>query len=138
MLYDHAIKHNHMITTKAEQRHKILLFWRQYGLKAAHDAYDVSRSTLYQWWKIYKDSGYVMASLDQGSQAPIRQRKRMTDHRIISEIKRLRLNVCPNIGKDKVKIFLDQFCAQNDIKTISVSTSEIRTSIPLSDQTGAN
>jgi len=44
MLYDYAIKHNHMITNKAEQRHKILLFWRQYGLKAANDAYGASRS----------------------------------------------------------------------------------------------
>jgi transposase InsO family protein len=122
MLYDYANKHNHMITTKAEQRHKILLFWRQYGLKAAHDAYDVSRSTLYQWWKIYKDSGYVMASLDPGSQAPKNRRKRIIDHRIIAEIRRLRLEVCPNMGKDKVKIFLDQFCAQNNIKTSSVST----------------
>jgi len=122
MLYDYANKHNHMITTKAEQRHKILLFWRQYGLKATHDAYDVSRSTLYQWWKIYKVSGYVMASLDPGSQAPIRRRKRIIHPKIIAEIKCLRLEVCPNMGKDKVKIFLDQFCAQNNIKTISVST----------------
>ena len=60
MLYDYAIKHNHMITNKAEQRHKILLFWRQYGLKAANDAYGASRSTLYGWWKLYRDSGYVM------------------------------------------------------------------------------
>jgi hypothetical protein len=122
MLYDYASKHNHMITTKAEQRKKILLFWRKYGLQAAIDAYSVSRSTLYSWWKIYKESGYVDSSLNPGSQAPIRRRKRIIDHRIIAEIKRLRLEVCPNMGKDKIKIFLDQFCKENNLKTISAST----------------
>jgi hypothetical protein len=111
-----------MITTKAEQRKKILLFWHKYGLKPTYDAYNVSRSTLYQWWKIYKDSGYVMSSLDPGSQAPIKRRKRIINHRLIAEIKRLRLEVCPNMGKDKVKIFLDEYCQKNKIKTISAST----------------
>ena len=122
MLYDYANKHNHMITTKAEQRHKILLFWRHYGLKATHDAFKVSRSTLYQWWKIYHESGYVLASLNPGSQAPIKRRKRIVDPKIIAEIKRLRLEVCPNMGKDKIKIFLDQFCKKKNLKTISSST----------------
>jgi len=122
MMYDYASKHNHMITTKAEQRQKIILFWRKYGLKATKDAYDVSRSTIYGWWKIYKDSGYVVASLDPGSQAPINTRKRIVDPKIIKEIKRLRLEVCPNMGKDKIKIFLDIYCKDNKIKDISVST----------------
>ena len=122
MLYDYAIKHNHMITTKAEQRHKILLFWRSYGLQATHDAYDVHRSTLYGWWQIYRDSGYVMSSLDPGSQAPIRRRKRIINPQLIAEIKRLRLELCPNMGKDKLKIFLDQFCKENSLQPISAST----------------
>lgn len=121
-LYDYAIKHNHMITSKAEQRHKILLFWRKYGLKATHDAYDVSRSSLYAWWKILKNAGHVVSSLDPGSQAPIKRRKRIIDSEIIAEIKRLRLEVCPNMGKDKVKIFLDTFCKTQGLKPISAST----------------
>jgi transposase InsO family protein len=122
ILYDYANKHNQMITTKAQQRKKILFFWRKYGLKATQDAYNISRSTLYQWWKTYRDSGYVDSSLDPGSQAPLRRRKRITDHRITSEIKRLRLEVCPNMGKNKIKILLDEYCRQNKIKTISAST----------------
>ena len=121
-LYDYANKHNHMITTKAEQRHKIPLFWREYGLRATHDAYSISRSTLYEWWKIYRDSGYVIASLDPGSQAPLKRRKRVIDPKIIAEIKRLRLRVCPNMGKDKVKEFLDPFCQKNSLRPISAST----------------
>jgi transposase InsO family protein len=122
ILYDYAIKHNHMITTKAEQRRKILLFWRKYGLQATKDAYGVSRATLYGWWKLYRDSDYVVSSLDPGSQAPIKRRKRIIDHKLIAEIKRLRFEVCPNMGKDKVKIFLDQYCGENNLKTISAST----------------
>lgn len=121
-LYDYATKHNHMITTKAEQRLKILRFWKQYGLKATKDAYDVSRSTLFEWQKIYKSSGDVVASLDPGSQAPNKRRKRIIDSRIIKEIKRLRLEVCPNMGKNKVKIFLDQYCIKNNIEATSAST----------------
>lgn len=121
-LYDYGIRHNHMITTKAEQRLKILRFWKQYGLKATKDAYDASRSTLFSWKKTYKDSGDVVASLDPGSQAPIKRRKRIIDHRIIKEIRRLRLDVCPNMGKDKVKIFLDEYCKEHNIKDISIST----------------
>ena len=63
-----------------------------------------------------------MASLNPNSQAPIKRRKRIIDLRILKEIKRLRLEVCPNMGKDKVKIFLDKYCIENNIKIISTST----------------
>lgn len=121
-LYDYAAKHNHMITKTAEQRKKILIFWREYGLKAANAAFKVSRSTLYAWWKIYKDSGYIVSSLDPGSQAPKVRRKRVIHPKIVQEIKRLRLEVCPNLGKDKVKIFMDEFCKRENLKPISAST----------------
>ena len=124
-LYDYGYKYyppNHMITKEAKQRHKILMFWREYGLKATKDAYGVSRSALYCWWKAYKDGDYAMSNLEPGSQAPIRRRKRIVDLKIIQEIKRLRLEVCPNMGKDKIKIFLDDFCSNNNLKNISAST----------------
>lgn len=121
-LYDYAIKHNHMITKTAKQRKKILIFWREYGLKATQDAFTASRSTLYAWWKTYKDSGFQEVSLNPGSQAPKRRRKRDIHPKIIQEIKRLRLEVCPNLGKDKVKIFLDRFCEKKSLKPISAST----------------
>ena len=124
MLYDYGLKHypNHMITKQAEQRLKILEFWRKYGLQATKDAYNISRSTLFEWWKKYKESGYVLSSLNPCSQAPIRRNKRKINLAILKEIKRLRLEVCPNMGKDKVRIFLDIFCKENNIKSISTST----------------
>ena len=56
-LYDYANKHSHMVTKEAQQRVKILAFWRQYGLKATEDAYGVHRSTLYLWQKILREKG---------------------------------------------------------------------------------
>ena len=105
-----------MITKEAEQRLKILIFWREYGYKATRDAYGVGRSTLFGWWKIYKESGCVTSSLNPGSQAPHKR-----NNRIVQEIRRLRLEVCPNMGKDKIKIFLDDYCKELHIDIISVS-----------------
>ena len=121
-LYDYALKHNHMITEDVQQRLKIMRFWKEYGLKATTDAYGVKRSTLYNWQKAYRDSGRDFQSLVPKSTAPHRRRKRVIDYRIIQEIKRLRTEVCPNMGKDKVKIFLDQFCLKNELPVISAST----------------
>jgi transposase InsO family protein len=111
-----------MITKKAKQRLKILNFWKEYGLKAAKDAFGAKRSTLYGWKKIYYESGQKIESLNPKSQAPINRRKRIIDYRIINEIKRLRTEVCPNMGKEKVKKDLDIFCAINNLNSLSAST----------------
>jgi transposase InsO family protein len=71
---------------------------------------------------MYQDNDYAMSSLNPGSQAPKHRRKRVVDLKIVQEIRRLRLEVCPNMGKDKIKIFLDQFCQRNHLATISAST----------------
>ena len=122
--YDYCYKHNnnHMITKQAKQRLKIIQFWRKHGLKATKDAFGAKRSTLYGWWKIYKESGYKVESLDPGSQAPKNRRKRVINSLIIKEIKRLRFDVCPNMGKDKVKKDLDIFCKENNLNNVSSST----------------
>lgn len=121
-VYDYGYNQTRMITKEAKQRRKILCFWRQYGLKAAKEAFGASRSTLYAWWQIYVRSGYKIESLNPGSQAPKHCRKRETNPLIVKEIRRLRFEVCPNLGKDKVKKFLDPFCLENGLKIISIST----------------
>lgn len=120
--YDYAYKYTHMITKQAKQRHKILIFWRKHGLQATIDAFGAKRSTIYYWWKIYKDSGYKVESLDPGSQAPKNRRKREIHPLILKEIRRLRLEVCPNMGKDKIKKDLDKYCQKEGLLTISAST----------------
>jgi len=123
--YDYGYKYfnpNHMITKEAKQRLKIINFWKKYGLKATKEAYSVGRSTLFAWWKTYKESNYQLTSLNPGYQAPHHTRKREYNYLIVKEIKRLRLEICPNMGKDKVKIFLDKYCKKNNLKIISTST----------------
>ena len=120
-LYNYAYKHTHMITKEAKQRLKILQFWRNYGLKAATDAFGAKRSTLYGWWKIYVDSGHKIESLHPGSQARINNHKREVHPLILAEIKRLRMDVCPNMGKAKVKKNLDAYCRRNSLPVYSES-----------------
>jgi len=106
-----------MVTKEAQQRVKILAFWRQYGLKATEDAYGVHRSTLYLWQKILREKG--IQGLSPGNQARKNNNRRLVDPLLLAEIRRLRLEVCPNMGKAKVKIFLDQFSEFSKIKTIA-------------------
>ena len=120
-LYSYAIKHNYMITKEAKQKLKILLFWKEYGLKATFDAFKVGRSTLYNWLSIYQDSGCNTDSLNPRSQARINRNKRDIHPLILKEIKRLRLEVCPNMGKSKVKKNLDIFCKDNNLPIYSES-----------------
>lgn len=120
--YDYAYKHNtRMITKEAKERYRILEFWRKYGLKATEEAFKVKRSTLYHWQKLLRQ-GEDLTALNPKSQAPKIKRKRLINHKIVEEIRRLRLEVCRNLGKDKVKIFLDNFCEAEGLTKISAST----------------
>jgi transposase InsO family protein len=110
-----------MITKEAKQREKILLFWKKYGLQAATDAYGAKQSTLYLWWKTYKEGGYKTNSLNPGTQARIQNNKRKINPLILKEVRRLRLEECPNMGKAKVKKNLDVFCKKNKINIYSES-----------------
>ena len=121
-LYNYGYKHARMITKEAKERIRILVFWKVHGLKATKDAFRVSRSTLFDWQRIYRAGGSELKALNPGSQTRHSQQRRSVDCRIATEIKRLRLEVCPNMGKDKVKIFLDRFCKEQGLKTISTST----------------
>lgn len=122
-LYNYGIKHypNYMITKQAEQRKKILLFWKQYGLQATTDAYGAKQSTLYLWWKIYRESDYRVESLNPGKQTRKNNNKREIHSLALKEIRRLRLELCPNMGKAKVKKYLDIFCINNNLAIYSES-----------------
>lgn len=119
-LYNYANKQNCMITKTAKERHEILKFWWEFGGKATLSACGAKRSTLYEWQRKLRKEG--MAGLNPGIQARKSNNKRIINPLVLKEIRRLRFDVCPNLGKDKVKRFLDKFCAKHEIKVISVST----------------
>lgn len=120
-LYEYGYKQTRMITKEAKQRLKILQFWREHGLKATTDAFGAKRSTLYGWWKIYIDSDRKIESLNPGKQARINNHKREIHPLILTEIKRLRLEECPNMGKAKVKKNLDLYCPLKNLPSYSES-----------------
>jgi transposase len=99
-LYNDAIKQKYMITKEARQRLKILEFWKQYGLQATTDAFGVKKSTLYNWQKIFREGGGKIEALNPKSQARINKNKREIHPLILKEIRRLRLEICPNMGKN--------------------------------------
>jgi transposase InsO family protein len=120
-LYEYAYKQIHMITKEAEQRLKIMQFWKKHGLKAATDAFGVKRSTLFGWRKIYIASGREISSLNPCSQARLVNNKRKIHPELLKEISRLRLEVCPNMGKAKIKKYLDIFSGTNNLPVYSES-----------------
>jgi len=123
-MYNYGLKHfnpYNMITKEAEIRLKIINYWQKHGLEATIDAFGAKRSTIYGWWKIYKKSGYKVESLNPGKQVRHNLNKREVHPKILTEIKRLRLEVCPNMGKAKVKKNLDKFCLKNNLLIYSES-----------------
>ena len=123
-LYNYGLKHfnpYNMITNEAKTRLKILKYWKKYGYEATKEAFGAKRSTLFLWQKVYKESGYKLASLNPGSQARKRVNKREVHPLILKEIKRLRLEECPNMGKTKVKKNLDKYCKNNNLPIYSES-----------------
>ncbi|PIZ99061.1 MAG: hypothetical protein COX77_02600 [Candidatus Komeilibacteria bacterium CG_4_10_14_0_2_um_filter_37_10] len=120
-LYEYAHKQIHMITKEAKQRLKIILFWQNCGLRATISAFGAKQSILYKWRKVYRDSGCQLASLNPGSQVRKTTNKREVNLDILGEMKRLRLAVCPNMGKAKIKKFLDPFCCLNNLPIYSES-----------------
>jgi len=121
-LYNYGYKHSCMITREAKKRYQIMSFWKKYGLEATKEAYKVKRSTLYYWQKIYRDNQEKIEALVPKGTAPIKKRKRYAEPKIIREITRLRTEVTPNMGKEKVKLFLDEFCEKEGITKKSAST----------------
>ena len=62
-----------------------------------------------------------MEVLNDKSRAPIHKRRSDVNPKIIEFIKDIRKEIA-DIGKKKIKIFLDKYCQENNLKTISEST----------------
>lgn len=76
-IYNEALRLRDMITHKAEERARILTFWKKYGDRATKEAYGASRPTLFRWQKALKASGGKLESLVPKSTAPKKRRTRV-------------------------------------------------------------
>ena len=98
-----------MICKTAEQRYKILLFWRRHGLAATQEAYGVARRTLYAWRAQLTAGGGKPHGLTPRSTRPTKVRQRQWPTALIAEIRRWR-GLHPNLGKEKLAPFIERFC----------------------------
>jgi transposase InsO family protein len=99
-------------------RLKILGFLEKYDLKTTIDAYEVSKSIIYRWRSSFRARGEI--GLINQSRRPYNTRRMMVDTKVFDFIKNIR-EERPRIGKDKIKILLDNFCQEKGLVSISES-----------------
>ena len=119
----YAIRWGRMITNHAKERIRILAFWGKHGLAPTIEAFGVSQRTLYLWKATLKKGAGALEALNPKSTRPLHCRKRLVEwsEEVRAEIRRLR-EVHPNLGKDKVHIFLVSFCQAKNLPCPKPST----------------
>ena len=100
----------------AKYRHHVLTFYYRYGLKTTMEAFEVKKSTLYDWKRLYEESGKRLDSLIPKNTRPHRLRQMTTDWRLEVFIKQFREQY-GNISKYKIKPFLDEYAKSLGIKS---------------------
>ena len=110
-----------MLTERAKERVKVVDFFQGYGLEAAIEAFGVSKSSIYSWKKKLKDSEGKLEVLNDKSRAPKNRRKMEVDKEVIEFIKQTRQKRY-NLGKEKIKYLLDEYCLEHNLKRVSCST----------------
>lgn len=109
------------ISDVAEFRIHALNHYYKYGLRPTLEAFNIKKSTFYDWKCSYEKSGKRIIALVPKSTAPEHVRKMETDWRIVDFIKQMRREH-GNIGKSMLKPFVDAYCKELGITTISEST----------------
>lgn len=106
-----------MITEKAKQKAKVLVFWEKHGLQATMDAFPVKRSALFEWRKKFAESKGKPESLNEKKRIPKTKRKRIWPFEVRQKIKNIRTDVeqHPNLGSEKIYPLLLRFCQENNL-----------------------
>lgn len=105
----------------AQERLKIIEFYKEHGEKTTKEAFGVNRKTIFVWNKRLKEGRNSLVSLIPTSTTPKAQRRMTTNPKIISEIRKLREKY-PRLGKDKIKPILNKYCLKEGLTPISSST----------------
>lgn len=104
-----------------KDRIKTIVFFDKYGLSPTHDAFHISRSTIYSRKKKLRDANGSLHSLANDSRKPKEVRRMYVETKIYEFIRDLRQKY-PTLSKDKIKPLLDDFCKDNSLSTLSSST----------------
>jgi transposase InsO family protein len=105
----------------AQERMKIIKFYERYGEKATKEAFGADRKIISRWRKRLNDSGGKLTSLVPYSTRPYTFRQPQTKAEIVEFIKGKREKHY-RIGKEKLKVFIDKYCEEEGVASISVST----------------
>jgi len=105
----------------AQERMKIIKFYAQYGEKATRQAFGADRKVISRWRKRLGESGGRLTSLIPSSTKPRHVRQSQTRMEVVAFIRGQREKHY-RIGKEKLKVFVDKFCKEKDLPTVSVST----------------
>lgn len=105
----------------AKERQRILNYYDHYGGPATLDAFGVDRKLVYVWRQRLRLNKQKPSALVPESTVPKTKRQMEVDPRLISFIKELREKHY-RLGKEKIKVFLDEYCQSRGIETIAEST----------------
>jgi len=119
--YNWSVRMRYMVTDKAKWKAKVVTFFEKYGLEATEEAFGIKKSSIYEWRKTLKENQGRLEVLNDKPKAPKKKREPNWDPKIVDYIKEIRQQY-PRLGKEKIKPFLDEFCSQNNLKTIHPST----------------
>lgn len=104
------------ISDVAKYRLHVLNCFYIHGLKVVMDTFKVKKSTLYDWKRVYESSGKKMSSLIPKSTRPKKTRTMYIDWELVEFIRAFREEY-GNIGKVKIKPFLDAYAKEVSLKS---------------------
>lgn len=110
------------LSDAAKFRLHVLDHFYKYGIGSTVNAFNIPRTTIYTWKKTYEDSGEKMSSLVPKSTRPHHTRTMTTTSELVEFIKAMRMEF-DNIGKLKIKYFLDEYA--KEIRQKSYGTTKI-------------
>lgn len=107
LAYESAVRFRDMRNqSEVRRRVKILGFWEKYGTEAVHDAFGVSRRTLFRWQHALRVSQGTLPALDPKSTAPTNRRKRVYPDGYLEQVIALR-EAHHRLGKKKLAAILN-------------------------------
>jgi len=124
-VYNDALRFRDMITNSAQERVRILVFWKKYGDIATKEAFKASRPTLFRWQKELREGGGKLEALNPKSTAPKTKRKRA----IPEEVKNLIIEERSHekIGKEKLaKLLCDDGIAKLSDSTVGRMIGDLK------------
>lgn len=109
------------ISDIAAFRIHVITHYYKYGLRPTLDAFNIKKSSLYNWINAYEKNGRRVIALVPQKTRPKQVRQMQTDPRLVEFIKQMRVEH-GHIGKDIIKPFIDAYAKEIGITSIGATT----------------